>query len=230
MKCQKCGINPATINMAMQMNDEKIQLHVCNDCFQDIQNEIQNQGFFQGDDIFSNPFFQGASNGQAQGQSRTRTKQKQNAGEKDGLIDEIGTNVTDQARQGEIDPVIGRDNEVKRAIETLNRRNKNNPVLIGEPGVGKTAIAEGLALRVGDGDVLGKVLIDEVYVVDVAAGVASPGVLGQSEGRMKEVSHEMKEGRDAVVCIVDLHLLVGAGTAEGADVDAGNILLPALGR
>src|SRR5699024_6648146 len=76
MKCQKCGINPATINMAMQMNDEKIQLHVCNDCFQDIQNEIQNQGFFQGDDMFSNPFFQGASHGQAEGRSRTRTKPK----------------------------------------------------------------------------------------------------------------------------------------------------------
>src|SRR5699024_4666056 len=173
MKCQKCGINPATINMAMQINDEKIHLHVCNDCFQDIQNEIQNQGIFQGDDIFSNPFFQGASNGQAQGQSRTRTKQKQNDGEKDGLIDEIGTKVTDQAGQGEIDPVIGRDNEVKRDIETLNRRNKNNPVLIGEPGVGKTAIAEGLALKIVEGDVPAKLLNKEVYVLDVASLVAN---------------------------------------------------------
>src|SRR5699024_11260307 len=102
--------------------------------------------------MLTNPLFKDSSNGQAQGQRRTRTKQKQNAGEKDALIDEIGTNVTDQARQGEIDPVIGRDNEVKRAIETLNRRNKNNPVLIGEPGVGKTAIAEGLALKIVEGD------------------------------------------------------------------------------
>src|SRR5699024_6127602 len=153
----------------MQMNDEKIQLHGCNDCFQDIQNEIQNQGFFQGDDIFSTPFFQGASNGHAQGHSRTRTNHKQNARETDGVIDEIGTYVTDQARQGEIDAVIGRDNEVKRAIETLNRRNKNNPVLIGEPGVGKTAIAEGLALTIVEGDVPAKLLNKEVYVLDVAS-------------------------------------------------------------
>src|SRR5699024_9458893 len=183
MKCQKCGINPASINMAMQMNNEKIQLHVCNDCFQDIQNEIQNQGFFQGDDMFSNPFFQGAANGQGQGQSRTRTKQKQ-TNDKDGLIDELGTNVTDQARQGEIDPVIGRDNEVKRVVETLNRRNKNNPVLIGEPGVGKTAIAEGLALKIVEGDVPSKLLNKEVYVLDVASLVANTGVRGQFEERM----------------------------------------------
>src|SRR5699024_3570169 len=221
---------PATINMAMQMNDEKIQLHVCNDCFQDIQNEIQNQGFFQGDDIFSNPFFQGASNGQAQGQSRTRTKQKQNAGEKDGLIDEIGTNVTDQARQGEIDPVIGRDNEVKRAIETLNRRNKNNPVLIGEPGVGKTAIAEGLALKIVEGDVPAKLLNKEVYVLDVASLVANTGVRGQFEERMKQLIQEMKERTDTLLFIDELHLLVGAGTAEGSQMDAGNILKPALAR
>src|SRR5699024_8855220 len=104
MKCQKCGINPATINMAMQMNDEKIKLHVCNYCLQDIQNKNQKQSLFQVDDMFSEPYFEGASNGQAEGESRTITKQKQDTGEKDDLIDEIGTNVTDQARKGEIGP------------------------------------------------------------------------------------------------------------------------------
>jgi len=229
MKCQKCGINPASINMAMQMNNEKIQLHVCNDCFQDIQNEIQNQGFFQGDDMFSNPFFQGAANGQGQGQSRTRTKQKQ-TNDKDGLIDELGTNVTDQARQGEIDPVIGRDNEVKRVVETLNRRNKNNPVLIGEPGVGKTAIAEGLALKIVEGDVPSKLLNKEVYVLDVASLVANTGVRGQFEERMKQLIQEMKERTNTLLFIDELHLLVGAGTSEGSQMDAGNILKPALAR
>src|SRR5699024_9939603 len=171
--------------------------------------------------------FQGAANGQ--GQSRTRTKQKQ-TNDKDGLIDELGTNVTDQARQGEIDPVIGRDNEVKRVVETLNRRNKNNPVLIGEPGVGKTAIAEGLALKIVEGDVPSKLLNKEVYVLDVASLVANTGVRGQFEERMKQLIQEMKERTNTLLFIDELHLLVGAGTSEGSQMDAGNILKPALAR
>src|SRR5699024_5907188 len=127
-------------------------------------------------------------------------------------------------RQGEIDPVIGRDNEVKRAIETLNRRNKNNPVLIGEPGVGKTAIAEGLALKIVEGDVPAKLLNKEVYVLDVASLVANTGVRGQFEERMKQLIQEMKERTDTLLFIDELHLLVGAGTAEGSQMDAGNIL------
>src|SRR5690625_1144505 len=137
MKCQQCGINRASINIAMQLNNERKQMRVCSDCFQKIQNQLtDSSNFFQGGDMFSNPFFQSSVGGQ--GQSRTTTHSQH--GGRGGLLDELGTNVTDEARNGKIDPVIGRDNEIKRVIETLNRRNKNNPVLIGEPGVGKTAI------------------------------------------------------------------------------------------
>lgn len=228
MQCQKCGINQAKINMAMQLNNEKMQFHVCHDCFQEIQNEISNQGFFQGDDMFSNPFSQGVAGGQ--GQSRTTTRQKTNKDGRGGLLDELGTNVTDEARNGQIDPVIGRHNEVKRTIETLNRRNKNNPVLIGEPGVGKTAIAEGLALKIVEGDVPAKLLNKDVYVLDVASLVANTGVRGQFEERMKQLIAELKERTDAILFIDEIHLLVGAGTAESSQMDAGNILKPALAR
>jgi ATP-dependent Clp protease ATP-binding subunit ClpE len=227
MKCQKCGINHANVNMTMQMNNERMQLHVCQECFQEIQNQINNQDFSQSGDMFSNPFFQGAAGGQ--GQSRTTTKQKAQGG-KNGLLDELGTNVTDAAKNGTIDPIIGRDKEVKRVIETLNRRNKNNPVLIGEPGVGKTAIAEGLALRIIEGDVPAKLLNKEVYLLDVASLVANTGIRGQFEERMKQLITELKERTDTILFIDEIHLLVGAGTAEGSQMDAGNILKPALAR
>src|SRR5690625_2647506 len=187
MRCQQCGVNRATVNMAMQLNNEKMQMHVCGDCFQQIQNQINDSS--QGGDMCSHPFFQGNANGK--GQSRTTTKQKQANGG-GGLLDELGTNVTDAARNGRIDPVIGRHNEVKRVIETLNRRNKNNPVLIGEPGVGKTAIAEGLALKIVEGDVPSKLMNKEVYILDVASLVANTGIRGQFEERMKKLIEELK--------------------------------------
>ena len=227
MKCQKCGINHANVNMTMQINNERMQLQLCNDCFQEIQDQINNQNFSQDSDMFSHPFFQNSAGGQ--GQARTTTRQKQNKG-KDGLLDQLGTNVTDKARNGEIDPVIGRDNEIKRVIETLNRRNKNNPVLIGEPGVGKTALAEGLALKIFEGDVPAKLMNKEVYILDVASLVANTGIRGQFEERMKQLITELKERKETILFIDELHLLVGAGTAEGSQMDAGNILKPALAR
>src|SRR5699024_9273736 len=115
-------------------------------------------------------------------------------------------------------------------IETLNRRNKNNPVLIGEPGVGKTAIAEGLALKIVEGDVPSKLMNKEVYILDVASLVANTGIRGQFEERMKQLVEEVKQNPDVILFIDELHLLVGAGTAEGSQMDAGNILKPALAR
>jgi ATP-dependent Clp protease ATP-binding subunit ClpE len=128
-----------------------------------------------------------------------------------------------------IDPVIGRDGEVKRVIEILNRRNKNNPVLIGEPGVGKTAIAEGLAQKIAEGDVPGKLRGKEVYLLDVASLVANTGIRGQFEERMKQVISELQERKNIILFIDEIHLLVGAGSAEGS-MDASNILKPALAR
>ena len=232
MQCQNCKVNPANINVAMQINNEKVQMHLCNDCFREIQGKMMNSNDFfsnspfgNANDAFSNNFFQGNGSNRA----TTRTKQKQgNNG--NGLIDQLAKNVTGAARSGLIDPVIGRDNEVKRVIETLNRRNKNNPVLIGEPGVGKTAIAEGLAVKITEGDVPAKLMNKEVYLLDVASLVANTGIRGQFEERMKQLIQELQERQDVILFVDEIHLLVGAGTAESSQMDAGNILKPALAR
>ncbi|HEX6593028.1 MAG TPA: ATP-dependent Clp protease ATP-binding subunit [Bacillota bacterium] len=231
MKCQQCGVNKATVNLSMQLNHEKKQVQLCNSCFQEIQGKMMNSK-----DFFSNPFFSGSSNhsfgnffqGGSGGQTGTKTKQRANQG--NGLLDQLGNNLTHDARAGQIDPVIGRDNEVKRVIETLNRRNKNNPVLIGEPGVGKTAIAEGLALKITEGDVPTKLMDKEVYLLDVASLVANTGVRGQFEERMKQLIQELQNRDDVILFIDEIHLIVGAGTAESSQMDAGNILKPALAR
>ncbi|WP_096271442.1 ATP-dependent Clp protease ATP-binding subunit [Paucisalibacillus globulus] len=233
MKCQQCGVNEANINMAMQMNHEKMQMHLCNSCFREIQDNMMNaNGLFQNpfsdshENDFASNFFQ--NNGQMNSHTTTKTKQKQ--AKRNGLLDQLGRNLTDAARSGNIDPVIGRDQEVKRVIETLNRRTKNNPVLIGEPGVGKTAIAEGLALKITEGQVPAKLMNKEVYILDVASLVANTGVRGQFEERMKQLIKELQQRQETILFIDEVHLLVGAGTAEGSQMDAGNILKPALAR
>lgn len=229
MKCQQCKVNQATVNMAVQLNNEQHQLQVCHECFEEIKQQMNPSNFFQqGGNMKDHPFFQGNMGGQGQHTNRTQTKQ-QEKGNRD-LLDELGSNVTNAARNGNVDRVIGRDQEVKRVIETLNRRNKNNPVLIGEPGVGKTAIAEGLALKIVEGDVPTKLLNKEVYILDVASLVANTGIRGQFEERMKNLMKEVQENPDVILFIDELHLLVGAGTSEGSQMDAGNILKPALAR
>lgn len=225
MKCQYCSTNEATVNMTMQINHQQMQMHVCNTCFKQIQSQMSNPTNFFQNDKFANDFFQ--NNGQ--GQARTTTKAKQ-TNQWNGLLDQLGKNVTDEAKSGNIDPVIGRDNEIKRVIETLNRRNKNNPVLIGEPGVGKTAIAEGLAVKIVEGDVPAKLMNKNVYLLDVASLVANTGVRGQFEERMKQLIEELQTRKDVILFVDEIHLLVGAGTAESSQMDAGNILKPALAR
>ena len=152
--------------------------------------------------------FSQANGGQ---QARTQTKQTRE-GHDNGLLDQLGKNISNDAREGLIDPVIGRDQEVKRVIETLNRRNKNNPVLIGEPGVGKTAIAEGLAVKIHEGDVPVKLLNKEVYLLDVASLVTNTGIRGQFEERMKQLIEELQTRKDVILFIDEIHLLVGAGS------------------
>ncbi|TRM11632.1 AAA family ATPase [Lentibacillus cibarius] len=230
MQCQNCGIRPATINMSMQINQQRMNMHLCEKCFHEIQNSMMSGDFSQGQQgNFASGFFQGNS-GQGQGQGFTGTKTKQQSGNGNSLLEQMGKNVTHEARQGMIDPVIGRDNEVKRVIETLNRRNKNNPVLIGEPGVGKTAIAEGLARQITEGKVPAKLMNKEIYLLDVASLVANTSMRGQFEERMKQLVSEMQERDDVILFVDEVHLLVGAGTAESSQMDAGNILKPALAR
>lgn len=151
-------------------------------------------------------------------------------GNTEGLLGEYGINITEQARQGDIDPVIGRDDEIKRVIEILNRRTKNNPVLIGEPGVGKTAVVEGLAQKIVDGDVPQKLMDKEVIRLDVVSLVQGTGIRGQFEERMQKLIEEIRQAENVILFIDEVHEIVGAGSAGDGNMDAGNILKPALAR
>lgn len=146
-----------------------------------------------------------------------------------GSLDTFGTDLTAQARSGQLDPVIGRDKEQERMITILMRRTKNNPVLIGEPGVGKTAIVEGLARRIASEDVPDYLLDKRVIQLDLAGMIAGTKYRGEFEERLKKVVKELNEQKNVIVFIDELHLLVGAGAAEGA-LDAANMLKPALAR
>ncbi|MCY7918827.1 ATP-dependent protease ATP-binding subunit ClpE [Bacillus vallismortis] len=217
MRCQHCHQNEATIRLNMQINSVHKQMVLCETCY----NELTRQpSMSMGPHSFGFPFEHAS-------QPKEQNAAKQS--EKKGLLDELAQNITNGAKAGLIDPVIGRGEEVARVIEILNRRNKNNPVLIGEPGVGKTAIAEGLALKIAAGDVPNKLKNKELYLLDVASLVANTGIRGQFEERMKQLITELKERKNVILFIDEIHLLVGAGSAEGS-MDAGNILKPALAR
>ncbi len=144
-------------------------------------------------------------------------------------LNQFGRDLTQLAREGKLDPVIGREKEIERVIQVLSRRKKNNPVLIGEPGVGKTAIAEGLAQRIISSQVPESLKNKRIVTLDLAAVVAGTKYRGQFEERLKTVMNEIRESRDTVIFIDELHTIVGAGGAEGA-IDASNMLKPALAR
>ena len=147
--------------------------------------------------------------------------------ESESALEEFGYNLNDRARQGKIDPVIGRKDEIERIIQVLVRRTKNNPVLIGEPGVGKTAIAEGLAQRIVEGNVPEIIKDKEIYTLDVSALIAGAKYRGDFEERLKDVIAEVEAREDVILFIDEIHVVIGAGGAEGA-MDASNILKPTL--
>lgn len=170
---------------------------------------------------------QAAGNGAAfSGQNQ---RQGGNGGRGKGILGQYGINLTDLARQGKIDPVIGRDNEIKRVIEILNRRTKNNPVLIGEAGVGKTAVVEGLATAIVSGEVPEKLANKEIIRLDVVSLVQGTGIRGQFEKRMQQLMEEVRKNKNIILFIDEIHEIMGAGNAEGG-MDAGNVLKPALAR
>jgi ATP-dependent Clp protease ATP-binding subunit ClpC len=161
-------------------------------------------------------------------QSSQTTTTRESSGKGTPLVDQLGTDLTAQAEQGKLDPVVGRQAEIERVIQILSRRTKNNPALIGEPGVGKTAIVEGLAQRIVNREAPDTLLGKRVVMLDVGSLVAGTMYRGQFEERLKRVIEEIKES-GAILFIDELHMLVGAGSA-GSSVDAANILKPALAR
>jgi ATP-dependent Clp protease ATP-binding subunit ClpC len=144
-------------------------------------------------------------------------------------LDEFGLNLTQAAQEGRLDPVVGREKEIERVIQILGRRTKNNPVLIGEPGVGKTAIAEGLAIRIANGDVPEILSDKKIVMLDIGLLVAGTKYRGEFEERLKKIMDEIRAAGNVMLVIDELHTLIGAGAAEGA-IDAANILKPALAR
>ncbi len=159
----------------------------------------------------------GAGGGGAKGSTKTPT------------LDEFGTNLTQLATEAKLDPVVGRQKEIERVIQILGRRTKNNPVLIGEPGVGKTAIAEGLAQRIQQGDIPDILEEKRVLTLDIGLLVAGTKYRGEFEERLKKIMEEIKSAGNVILVIDEVHTLIGAGAAEGA-IDAANILKPALAR
>ncbi|MFB9758047.1 ATP-dependent Clp protease ATP-binding subunit [Ectobacillus funiculus] len=223
MKCQACGQQMAAVLVNIRVNGQKSEKHLCHACYEKERQSVFSMGGnpFGG---FFNLFEGGASKGMP-----NMEEEKGQAVKESGLLGQIARNLSDAAKHGRIDPVIGREKEIDRVIEILNRRNKNNPVLIGEPGVGKTAIAEGLAMRIVEGKVPAKLRNKEVYVLDVASLVSDTGVRGQFEQRMKQLIEELQRNDNIILFIDEIHTIVGAGSAQGS-MDAGNILKPALAR
>ncbi|MHC3643450.1 ATP-dependent Clp protease ATP-binding subunit [Streptococcus suis] len=255
MLCKNCNINDATIHLYTNLNGKQQQVDLCHNCYQIMKTDPHN-AILRGLGDLTNPnnmdpfseFFNhlgGYPGNTPAGKNREQTPPTQAGGhngrggqtpppqqpqQPNGLLEEFGINVTEIARRGDIDPVIGRDQEITCVIEILNRRTKNNPVLIGEPGVGKTAVVEGLAQKIVDGDVPQKLRDKEVIRLDVVSLVQGTGIRGQFEERMQKLMEEIRNRREIILFIDEIHEIVGAGSAGDGNMDAGNILKPALAR
>ena len=240
MLCQNCHQNPASIHLQMNFNGQRVQIDLCQQCYQKLQNlqtNLMNGGNGMNNFNFGSlEDFMNAMNdmqSQAAGQNGQAVgPQGQQAGGRrggKGILGQYGISLTEMARQGKIDPVIGRDNEIKRVIEILNRRTKNNPVLIGEAGVGKTAVVEGLAQAIVSGQVPEKLANKEIIRLDVVSLVQGTGIRGQFEKRMQQLMEEVRKNKNIILFIDEIHEIMGAGNAEGG-MDAGNVLKPALAR
>lgn len=248
MLCQNCGKNEASIHLYANVNGQRKQLDYCQSCYQKLKAQSGNAaaamaqdpfGFGNLDDLFrqmsrqmqqGNTPYEQTPPTQTGGNGFVGGQPPRNNQVPAGLLGEYGINITQMARDGEVDPVVGRDSEIKRVIEILNRRTKNNPVLIGEPGVGKTAVVEGLAQKIVDGDVPQKLMEKEVIRLDVASLVQGTGIRGQFEERIQKLIEEIKQAENVILFIDEVHEIVGAGAAGDGNMDAGNILKPALAR
>ena len=241
MLCDNCHERPASIHLYTNVNGQDREISLCQQCYQELKNQqgqinnMNNNNAFFGDfDDLLNAL-NNSNNEQNNSQERDPRMQMgggrrggNNSGQKS-LLGQYGTDLTDLAKKGKIDPVIGRDKEIARVIEILNRRTKNNPVLIGEAGVGKTAVVEGLAQQIVDGSVPAKLQDKRIISLNMVSMVQGTGIRGQFEQRMQQLIKELEQNDNIILFIDEIHELVGAGNAEGG-MDAGNIIKPALAR
>ena len=235
-------LNKAFKDVIEKMSNQEITPEVLEEMQEQLKNsdddnsdETSNKSFGMGFALPFNSlesFFQNNNSNESEEESsssdktqKTKINNKQNKKRK--ALNTYGTNLTEKARNHQIDKVIGREKEIERMIQILNRRTKNNPCLIGEPGVGKTALAQGLALRIANGDIPAKLMNKEVYLLDMTATIAGTQFRGQFEARMKQIIDECKSEKNIILVIDEIHNIVGAGDAEHS-MNAANILKPSL--
>src|SRR3984893_3378512 len=233
MKCERCQKNPARVRVDQVVDGRREQHFLCQSCVDELMNMMGQAGGFES--MPDAPFGFSANNNSAAaagvGNSRgaTATAEQQAKNSKTPTLDQFGRDLTAEAAEGKLDPAAGRERELRRMITILGRRQKNNPVLIGEPGVGKTAIVEGLARRITDGTVPANLRGKRIVSLNIGGMVAGAMFRGQFEQRIKSILEELRQSNDVIVFIDELHTVVGAGAAEGA-VGAAGMLKPVLAR
>ena len=239
-KCERCQVNDARVRLDSIANGRREQHYFCQQCAEEMlggnMSNMPGDGA-QGDlfgSFFNRMMGQGGQSpmgfqpqsGAAQAQRKSDKPDKHS---KTPTLDQFGRDLTAEAREGKLDPAAGRDREVRRVLTVLGRRQKNNPVLIGEPGVGKTAIVEGIARRIAEGNVPATLRNARIVAVSMGGVVAGAMFRGQFEERIKQMLEEVRQEPDVILFIDELHTVVGAGAAEGA-VGASDLLKPALAR
>ncbi|HTK10176.1 MAG TPA: AAA family ATPase [Ktedonobacteraceae bacterium] len=239
MKCERCQKNPARVRVDEMVNGRREQHYLCQSCVDELMNAMGQMGGLddQGTPASGAPFGFFANTGNNSknssstpgGRNNTATAEHQGPNSKTPTLDQYGRDLTAEVAAGKIDPAAGRSRELRRMITILGRRQKNNPVLIGEPGVGKTAIVEGLARRIFEGDVPPTLRGKRIVTLNIGGMVAGAMFRGQFEQRIKSILEELRQATEVIVFIDELHTVVGAGAAEGA-VGAGDMIKPALAR
>ncbi|HLJ34556.1 MAG TPA: AAA family ATPase [Ktedonobacteraceae bacterium] len=237
-RCERCQKNPARVRVDQIVNGQREEHYLCQSCVDELMSAMGQMGGFDGQGMQGTPGTSGTPFGfvpnnnnsaSAAGGANTATATRQANNSKTPTLDQFGRDLTAEAAEGKLDPAAGRQRELKRVVTVLGRRQKNNPVLIGEPGVGKTAIVEGLARRINEGNVPTTLRKKRIVSLNIGGMVAGAMFRGQFEQRIKSILEELRESPDIIVFIDELHTVVGAGAAEGA-VGASDMLKPALAR
>src|SRR5579883_1157534 len=236
MKCERCQKNPARVRVDEMIDGRRVSHFLCQSCVDELMKTMGQMGGFDNQGNPGAPFGFSANNNansaaaaSGAGSVNTATADRQAKNSKTPTLDQYGRDLTLEAAEGKLDPAAGRERELRRVITILGRRQKNNPVLIGEPGVGKTAIVEGLARRINQGDVPATLRGKRIVSLNIGGMVAGAMFRGQFEQRIKSILEELRNAPEVIVFIDELHTVVGAGAAEGA-VGAGDMIKPALAR